>query len=57
MTNGQWTRLVKQGDRFQGQAAAAGSTFQIVGRTGGDGTPYQTLLHYRVAGSAPVSVK
>ncbi|MBR9989161.1 MAG: hypothetical protein KFH98_05355 [Gemmatimonadetes bacterium] len=49
VTDGQWTRLDRTGDRFQGSAAAAGSTLQLVGRTGEDGTPYQTLLHYRVA--------
>ena len=52
VTNGQWTPLVRTGDRFRGQAAAAGSTFQIVGRTGSDDTSYETLLHYRVAAAA-----
>lgn len=51
VTNGQWTKLGRSGDRFRGQAAAAGSTFQIVGRTGDDKTSYQTLLHYRVVES------
>lgn len=52
VTNGQWTPLVRTGDRFRGQAAAGGSTFQIVGRTGSDDAPYETLLHYRVAAAA-----
>lgn len=51
VTDGQWTQLKRVGDRFRGEAAARGSTFQIVGRTESDG-PYQTLLHYRVAGSS-----
>ena len=51
VTNGQWTVLGRSGDRFRGQAAAAGSTFQVVGRTGDDEASYQTLLHYRVVES------
>lgn len=49
VTDGRWTPLVRTGDRFRGQAAAAGSTFQIVGRAGSDDASYETLLHYRVA--------
>lgn len=53
VTNGTWTALSRSGSRFHGQAAAAGSTFQIVGRTGDEQTPYHTLLHYRVVEGRP----
>jgi hypothetical protein len=51
VTNGQWTQLSRTGTTFRGRAAAAGSTFQVVGRSGDDAVPYHTLLHYQVAGS------
>ena len=44
----QWTTLSRDGDRFRGATAAAGSALYVVGRTGDD-QPYQTLLHYHVA--------
>jgi hypothetical protein len=53
VTNGQWTKLGRSGDRFRGEAAAAGATFQIVGRTGSEDGAYQTLLHYRVVEGRP----
>ena len=49
VTNGEWTKLSRTGDRFSGQVAAAGSSVSLVGRTSGGPTPYHTLLHYRVA--------
>ena len=58
VSGGQWTQLRRDGDRFHGQAAAAGTTLQIVGRTGGDPASYHTLLQYRVAaGRARASSK
>jgi hypothetical protein len=53
VTNGKWTQLSRSGNRFRGEAAAAGSTLQVVGRTGEGKAPYHTLLHYRVAGGRP----
>jgi hypothetical protein len=49
VTNGEWTKLSRTGDRFSGQVAAAGSSVSLVGRATGGPTPYLTLLHYRVA--------
>jgi hypothetical protein len=53
VTNGKWTQLSRSGNRFRGEAAAAGWTLQVVGRTGEGKAPYHTLLHYRVAGGRP----
>lgn len=50
VSGGQWTQLRRTGTRFHGEAAPAGTTLQIVGRTGQGQTAYHTLLQYRVAG-------
>jgi hypothetical protein len=48
VTNGEWTKLSRSGDRFSGNVAPAGSSVSLVGRSGSGPTPYETLLHYRV---------
>jgi hypothetical protein len=53
VTNGQWTHLSRTGNRFRGEVAAAGSTLQVVGRTGDEQVPYHTLLQYRVVEGRP----
>jgi hypothetical protein len=49
VTNGQWTKLVRSGNRFRGETTAAGSSVSLVGRTDAAAESYHTLLHYRVA--------
>lgn len=57
VSNGVWTKLNRVGDRFRGAGVAAGTSVYVVGRTAGASQPYQTLLHYRVAGGGRASSK
>lgn len=49
VTNGEWTKLSRTGNRFRGEVAAAGSSLSLVGHTGDSRSPYHTLLHYEVS--------
>jgi hypothetical protein len=46
VTGGVWTKLSRDGDRFQGEATAAGKDVMVIGRNAGQ--DYQTLLFYKV---------
>jgi hypothetical protein len=47
VNGGVWTHLSRSGDRFTGQAHVAPGELWVVGKDTA-GTPYRTLLHYRV---------
>ena len=51
VTNGEWTKLQRNGSRFTGEVVAAGSSVTLVGRPAAS-APYATLLHYNVRGGA-----